>query len=378
MKVLHVGKYFPPVPGGIETLLKRLLDATANRVENVVVVANAEDADRIDRYDGYEVHRLARRGEFLLNPVVPGLPRFLRRTLADRVDIVALHFPNLMATVGYLIARPLPGPEKLVIFYHSEVVFDRFPWNVMGKMYYVFERLLLERADRIVVASPNMAAISPQLPRYRDKISLVHYALEERWTELTAEQRQRSESIRYEHGDRVVLFVGRLVPYKGTDVLLSAARDIRGKILIVGDGPLMEGFRNRILGEGLNGKVVLAGNVADLKPYFHACDLLVLPSVSHLEAFGIVQMEAMAFGKPSVSSDLQTGVTYINLPGRTGLSFPVGDATALAGAVNRLLDDGELRRRLGEQARERVLLDFSQAAVGRKLLDLYTEVAETV
>jgi rhamnosyl/mannosyltransferase len=378
MKVLHVGKYFPPVPGGIETLLKRLLDATANRVENVVVVANAEDIDRIDRYDGYEVHRLARRGEFLLNPVVPGLPRFLRRTLAARVDIVALHFPNLMATVGYLIARPLPGPEKLVIFYHSEVVFDRFPWNVMGKMYYVFERLLLERADRIVVASPNMAAISPQLPRYRDKISLVHYALEERWTELTAEQRKRSESIRYEHGDRLVLFVGRLVPYKGTDVLLSAARDIRGKILIVGDGPLMEGLRNRVRREGLDGKVVLAGNVADLKPYFHACDLLVLPSVSHLEAFGIVQMEAMAFGKPSVSSDLQTGVTYINLPGRTGLSFPVGDATKLAGAVNRLLDDGELRRRLGEQARERVLLNFSQAAVGRKILDLYIEVAGAV
>jgi rhamnosyl/mannosyltransferase len=245
-------------------------------------------------------------------------------------------------------------------------------------MYYVFERLLLERADRIVVASPNMAAISPQLPRYRDKISLVHYALEERWTELTAEQRKRSESIRYEHGDRVVLFVGRLVPYKGTDVLLSAARDIRGKILIVGDGPLMEGLRNRVRREGLDGKVVLAGNVADLKPYFHACDLLVLPSVSHLEAFGIVQMEAMAFGKPSVSSDLQTGVTYINLAGRTGLSFPVGDATALAGAVNRLLDDEELRRRLGEQARERVLLNFSQAAVGRKILDLYIEVAGAV
>jgi len=375
MRVLHVGKYFPPVPGGLETLLKRLLDATATRVENVVVVANAADADRIDRYDGYEVHRLARKGEFLLNPVVPGLPRFLRRALADRVDIVALHFPNLMAMVAYLIARPFRGPEKLVVFYHSEVVFARFPWNVMGKMYYMFERLLLERADRIVVASPNMAAISPQLPRYRDKISLVHYALEEGWTDLTAEQRERSESLRHEHGDRVALFVGRLVPYKGVDVLLSAARDIRGKIVIVGDGPLTEGLRLRVRREGLEGNVAFAGNVADLKPHFHACDLFVLPSVSHLEAFGIVQMEAMAFGKPSVSSDLPTGVTYINLPGRTGLSFPVGDAAALASAVNRLLDDGGLRRRLGEQARERVLSDFSQSAVGRMALDLYAEVA---
>ncbi len=375
MRVFHIGKYFPPVSGGIETLLKRLLDATSGRVENVVVVANSEGGNAVDRFDGYEVQRLGRKGEFLLNPVVPGLPAHVRRVLRGGVDIVALHFPNLMAAVAYLAARPLGGPEKLVVFYHSEVVFDRFPWSVLGKAYYMFEKIFLRRADRIVVATPNMIEQSPQLPLFRDKISILHYALEEGWADLSLEERGEAEALRSAHGDRIVLFVGRLVPYKGTDTLITAAKDIRGKVLIVGDGPLRDHLRGRIGREGLDGKVVLAGNVADLKPYYAACSLFVLPSVSHLEAFGIVQMEAMAFGKPSVSSDLPTGVTYINLPGETGLTFPVGDSATLAEVVNRLLDDKALRDRLGANARERVHREFSAEAVGRNAVALYESLS---
>lgn len=372
--VFHVGKYFPPVPGGLETLLKRLLDATAGDVHNIVVTANDGPIDRVDRYDGYEVHRLARKGVVLLNPVLPGLPSFIRGVLREGVEIIALHFPNLMAVVAYLIARPFRGREKLVVFYHSEVVFDRFPWSVMGRAYYLFEKILLGRADRIVVASPNMASQSPQLPGFHDKVSRVHYAIEDGWTDLSDAQREEADAIRRIHGDRIVLFVGRLVPYKGTDILVSAAHDIRGKILILGDGPLKRHLDERIRREGLGEKVVLLGTVDDLKPYYVACSVFTLPSISHLEAFGIVQMEAMAFGKPSVTSDLPTGVTYINLPGETGLAVPVGDSGKLAEAVNLLLDDDGLRSRMGECARRRVLAEFSTETVRRQAVDLYREL----
>lgn len=372
--VFHVGKYFPPVPGGIETLLKRLLDATPGEVRNIVVTANDGPADRVDRYDGYEVHRLARKGVLLLNPVLPGLPSFIRGVLRDGVEIIALHLPNLMAVVGYLLARPFRGREKLVVFYHSEVVFDRFPWSMMGRVYYLLEKILLYRADRIVVASPNMARQSPQLPKFHDKVSLVHYAIEDGWADLSDAQREEAGSIRRTYGDRIVLFVGRLVPYKGIDVLLSAARDIRGRVLIVGEGPLRERLDRRVREEGLEEKVVFLGSVDDLKPFYAACSVFTLPSVSHLEAFGIVQMEAMAFGKPPVISDLPTGVTYINLPGETGLVFPVGDSGKLAEAVNRLLEDEELRSRMGERARRRVLTEFSPEVIRRQVSTLYREV----
>jgi rhamnosyl/mannosyltransferase len=219
-----------------------------------------------------------------------------------------------------------------------------------------------------------MRDASPQIPRYREKTRIVHYALEEGWTVLDPRQEREAEGFRAGFG-RFVLFVGRLVAYKGLETLLDAAPRIRGRIVVVGDGPLRGLLAGRIAREGLGDKVFLAGAVDDAKPWFAACALLVLPSVSRLETFGIVQIEAMAFGKPCVSSDLPTGVTDINEHEVTGLACPPGAPDALADAINRLLDDPGLRARLGEQARGKVLREHSPRAVRQELLELYREVA---
>jgi glycosyltransferase involved in cell wall biosynthesis len=113
----------------------------------------------------------------------------------------------------------------------------------------------------------------------------------------------------------------------------------------------------------LERKVILAGKVENLRPYFLGCDALVLPSRSALEGFGIVQIEAMALGKPVVSSDLPNGVTYVNVDGETGLVFPVGDAEAFASACKRLHTEVDLRLRLGREARRRTMELFSYAAM---------------
>ncbi len=110
-------------------------------------------------------------------------------------------------------------------------------------------------------------------------------------------------------------------------------------------------------------KVRLLGRLDDLRPYYLGCEFFVLPSVTALEGFGIVQIEAMALGKPVVSSDLPSGVTYVNIHGETGLTYHVGDADGLAEACNRLLSDTELRGRLGENARKRTFEKFSYTAM---------------
>jgi len=374
MRILHVGKYFPPVRGGLETILESVLELTAGSVENLVVAADRSSTRRVKRWPGCEVHLLRSLGEFLHTPIVPSMPFVLGRFLRRGVDVLALHFPNPMAAVAYLIARPFRGDEKLVVFYHSEVDFSGGISRIVAKAYYLFERIFLSRADRIVVSNPPMRDSSPQIPRYRGKTAIVHYALKEGWTELADDQLREMSRIRKAHGDRMVLFVGRLVSYKGLDTLLDAAGTIRGKIVLVGDGPLRRYLAGRIVGERLVDKVSLETSVQDTKPYFAACALLVLPSISRLETFGIVQIEAMAFGKPSVSSNLPTGVTYINVDGETGLTFPVGDAGSLSNAVNRLLDDGDLRSRLGENARRKVLEHYSPESVKLSLLDLYGDL----
>jgi rhamnosyl/mannosyltransferase len=157
--------------------------------------------------------------------------------------------------------------------------------------------------------------------------------------------------------------VGRLVPYKGLDTLVRAADRIPCRIALIGTGPLEASLREEIARRGLSDRVLLLGRVDDLRPYYLGCEFFVLPSVSTLEGFGIVQIEAMALGKPVVSSDLPSGVTYVNRDGETGLTFRVRDDAGFAAACNRLLSDDGLRERLGSAARRRTEEKFSYTAM---------------
>ncbi len=109
-------------------------------------------------------------------------------------------------------------------------------------------------------------------------------------------------------------------------------------------------------------------------PFFHACELLVLPSITRNEAFGLVQLEAMACCKPVVSTKLGTGVQYVNQNGVTGYIVPPGDSEALARVINQLLEDEKLRTRMGIEGRKRVEGEFTKEKMARETLKLYEEV----
>jgi rhamnosyl/mannosyltransferase len=158
-----------------------------------------------------------------------------------------------------------------------------------------------------------------------------------------------------------MLFVGRLVYYKGLDVLCEAMTRCPGTLLIIGTGPLEGAVRQWVDRRGLEARVTFVGDVPDddLPAYYQACDMLVLPSTEKTETFGIVQLEAMAAGTPVVSTNLSTGVPWVNQDGASGLVVPPADAGALAEAVCRLGADAALRRRLGEGARARAVSMFS-------------------
>ena len=115
---------------------------------------------------------------------------------------------------------------------------------------------------------------------------------------------------------------------------------------------------------------------ADVVTYLHACDVFVLPSIHNSEAFGLVQVEAMACGKPVVNTALPTGVPYVSVDGKTGLTVPVRDAPALAGAIGSLLEDRVLRERLGAGARARVEAEFTLGRMLDRVLDVYREALD--
>ncbi len=175
----------------------------------------------------------------------------------------------------------------------------------------------------------------------------------------------------------VGFFVGRLVAYKGLDVLVRAIAGTQLSMVIAGDGPVRGSLEAEIAARGLAGRIAVVGSVpdADLPRYHRAADYFVLPSNTPAEMFGVAMAEAMACGKPVISTSLPTGVREVNLAGVTGLEVPPDDSGALRAAMLELSGDQGLRSRLGAAGRARVQERFSLEAMISAHLALCEEIA---
>jgi rhamnosyl/mannosyltransferase len=236
--------------------------------------------------------------------------------------------------------------------------------------------MLYRRADCVIASSPILAQESPLVQRARHT-AIIPFGIDlSRYRRDDPERRRQIEAIRERIPGPRLLFVGRLVYYKGLKVLLQAAREWRGTLVIVGVGRLEAGLRQLAADLDLGDRVQFAGDVADeqLPAYYQACDAFVLPSFARTETFGVVQVEAMAAGVPVVSTRLPTGVPWVNQDGVTGLVVPPGDSAALGAALRRLADNEALRRQLGDAARRRADALFSRD----RMIRAFRDVVETV
>jgi rhamnosyl/mannosyltransferase len=172
--------------------------------------------------------------------------------------------------------------------------------------------------------------------------------------------------------------VGRLRHYKGLHVLLDALPQIDAHLLVIGSGMMEAEWRRQAEAAGLRDKVTFWGDRpdADKIAAYYAADLFVLPSTNRAEAFGIVLVEAMACGLPLVSTELGTGTSFVNQHEETGLVVPPDDAPALAAAINRLLQDEALRRRMGQAAIARAHTVFSKQTMITRMIALYQEALQ--
>jgi glycosyltransferase involved in cell wall biosynthesis len=367
MKVLHLGKFYPPAKGGMETILELICDRTSRDVHNRVLVANSGWAASEERHGDVDVLRVPTIAKIGAVAICPTLPFQLAR---ESADVIVIHEPNPMALLAYFVARP---SGTLIVWFHSEVIRPSWRYSLF---YRPFLRFALSRAARIVVASPTLAASAPQLEDWRSKCVVIPYGVHPATVPPSDAVARRADAIRKKYQQPIVLFVGRLVAYKGLDVLLQALHSSSAVALVVGVGPLRHALEAKANLLGVANRVTFLGEVDDseLAALYLACDVFVLPSVTRQEAFGVVQIEAMTYAKPVISTDLGTGVAWVNQHGSTGLVVPPGNPLALREAINRLLADPTTRDVMGAAGARRARTVFAVEQMTQRTLDLYRDV----
>ena len=365
VRVVHVGKFYPPVPGGMERVVQSLCDATKGRLDSRVLASNIGRRTVIDEINGVPITRVGTWGSAGSVAVAPAFPYHLSKVDAD---VLILHEPNPWALLSYAASRPrLP----LAIWFHSDVVRPALQYQLF---YAPIARPAYRAARRFLVSSPALGEHAVALEPFRDRVTVIPFGIDVDAWRPSDSVRRRADAIRRAASGPIVLFAGRHVPYKGVPVLIDAAAPLAVEVVIAGDGPMREEWRGLANRQSGPARFSFPGEVNDqeLHALLVACDMFVLPSVTRAETFGYVQLEAMACGKPVISTALTTGVPWVNA---SGLVVPVGDVVALRDAMARLAADPALASRLGALGEARARTEFSMPAMADRLVAVCRELA---
>lgn len=357
LRILEVNKAYYPHVGGIETLVRLYSEELGRSYDadvKVLVCRDNRGKTVRQRINGVEVTRAASLGTYFKCPISFTFIRLFRK-MAKNADVIHIHMPFPLADAAALLSG---FKGRIVLSWHADIVKQK----KLMLVYKPFMKWLLNRADAIAIATPGHYSGSDHLTDYGGKCRIVPYGIApekylciERKPVLT-EKCSDKRSVK-------VFFTGRLVYYKGVDVLLKAFRRVKGcELFIAGTGDLEPTLKEYARKKGLENKVHFLGFLSDheLKQAYADCDIFVLPSVEKSEAFGIVQLEAMIYGKPVINTLLPSGVPHVSLAGVTGLTVKKSDPAELADAINTLAANKELREILGKAAAERVCSQFNE------------------
>ncbi|MGM0609129.1 MAG: glycosyltransferase, partial [Candidatus Muiribacteriota bacterium] len=372
MKITQLGKYYYPFKGGIENHLKNLTEMLVEENHEVkVIVFNSGIFSSKVKKDNFSIVRC---GKFFELFSTPFSLRMLWELLFDKSEIIHLHAPNPSAHIYLSIALKFKIKKpKIVITHHSDIVSQKF----LYKIYKPMLQKLYAKADAIIVATEYHIKYSDILKKYENKVKVIPYGINIEEFGINSEIKKRVRKVKKSvHNKKIVLFTGRLVYYKGVSNLIDAFKqpELNEAVLIViGTGP----YYSTLKAQGMENENIIFIPEADdmqLKTFLHACSVFVLPSTEKAEAFGIVQLEAMACHKPVISTNLDSGAKSININNETGYIVEPGNPTELKEAVLKILNNAEKSQKMGENAYEHVKNKYSSRKCMLKIMQFYKEL----
>lgn len=378
LRVLHVGKYFPPHRGGMETYLADLLQAQRSMgIEAAALVHGTPLPD-----DPAWLMRVPTYGQLLYAPLAPAFPFALAKAIERfEPDLLHLHLPNTSAFAALLLpaARELPW----FIHWHSDVVASRIrgALALAYQAYRPLEQALLQRAECVIATSPPYLEASAALAAWRDKCRVVPLGI------APSCAAARTEPLAAELGWRPGVFrllsIGRLAYYKSFETLIRAVAALSGvELLIIGDGERRAALQAEIdalTPSGETPKVRLLGSLDEaLKNRLLAeADLFCLASCERTEAFGVVLLEAMQQGRPMLVSDLAgSGMAWVAERSGAGRLVKVGDVDAWREAIARARADHHWREQASMAGRQAFATDFALSHSAAAISRLYAQQLE--
>lgn len=369
MKILQLGKFFP-IGGGIEKVMLDIAQGIARRgIDSDILYASRPNDER---RGGSKVIAVADRCNIILSSTIVELSSTMisssmvstLKSICDNYDVIDIHHPDPMAALALWVSG---YRGTVVLHWHSDVLRQK----LLLRLYHPLLTWLLNRAQVIVTTSPVYSLHSRYLRRVSEKCRVIPIGI----SPLESDEKMvRAIRERFDNR-RIIFYLGRLVGYKGIKYLIRAARDIPEEYvaLIGGCGPLRRELEEEISRLGLSSRVKMLGYIPQehIGAYYKASSLFCLPSINKAEAFGIVQLEAMASGRPVISTSIEgSGVGWVNRHGESGVTVRPCDPAGIAQAVVDICGDSKVYKKYCEGAYERYRTVFDD----RRMIDSYVEL----
>ena len=373
LTVLHIGKFFPPQVGGIEIFLADLIDA--QRKSGISSYALVHGDPMPD--DPEWIIRVPVQITLIYAPIAIGFRKSLTRAIQRlRPHVLHLHMPNnsVFWTLTIADAHKIPW----VIHWHSDVVVSRAKSGVRlaYQLYRPFEQAVLERAERIIVTSPAYLEASGPLGRWHNKCAVVPLGLK---IDFSPNHCPASKTTNlWRDGTLRLLSVGRLAYYKGFETLIQAVAEMPGvELIIAGEGEsreILEQLIKKVTAPNTVPRIRLLGQVTDQQKnaLLGSCDIFCLASRERTEAFGMVLLEAMAYARPCICSNLRgSGLPWVLSQANAGLLVNPEDIPSWRKEIGRLQEQPQQRERFGKSGFKALHEKFSIDICANRIFQQY-------
>ena len=364
--------------GGVERHVYHISRELSQRGHNVTIITTkSPDHDKLSEIESFNVQRVPITLR-IYNSHVPF--RVVKYFDPCQYDVIHAHTP-VPAIADLAALRNIVKKRPFVLTYHNDITKGGIFGSIISAIYNKsVGKFLLQHSDIIISTTKSYAVNSKQLSKYLHKIRVIPNGVDDKVFSPKLDGSRVREKYGLKEDCKIVLFVGRLDYYKGCEYLVEAfsivvKRMKNAHLILVGSGPLEERLREIANELNITDDISFAGYVKDedLPYYYAACDVFVLPSISLYEGFGIVQLEAMACGKPVITTTLP-GVREVDVDGVATVHIPPKNKQKLAEAIIKILKDDDLATRLGKNGRELIVKKYSWSKVAKAIEQVYLEV----